>query len=105
MKMRFSDEQVISILSETETETETETESEAGVPGSGPGSLPQVCYFRRHLLHLAQEIWRHELPEVKRLKSPAEDNARLAKLLAEALQVAKGDQDRKFCRQTMSWKP
>ena len=49
-----------------------------------------------------------EVPEVKRLKSLEEENARLKKLLAEAmldkeaLQVALG---RKYLRQTRSGKP
>jgi len=48
-----------------------------------------------------------EVPEVKRLKSFGEENARLKKLLVEAmldkeaLQVALG---RKYCRQTRSGK-
>jgi hypothetical protein len=49
MKTRFSDEQIISILHEAEA-------------GFGPGTLPQACYVRGYLLHLAQEVWRHGSP-------------------------------------------
>ena len=79
MKKRFSDEQIISIL----------REAEAGV------SARELC--RKHAFY----TWRKkyggmEVPEVKRLKSLEEENARLKKLLAEAmldkeaLQVALG---------------
>lgn len=47
MKKRIFDEQNISILSE----------AEAG--GGGPEALTQACYFRRHLLNLAQEVRRY----------------------------------------------
>ncbi len=82
--MRFSDEQLISIL----------REAEAGV------SARELC--RRHAIFDATfYTWRKkyggmEVPEVKRLKSPEEANARLRKLPAEAkldkkaLQVALG---------------
>ena len=84
MKKRFSDEQLISIL----------REAEAGV------SARELC--RKHAISDATfYTWRKkfggmEVPEVKRLKSPEEENARLRKLLAkalldkEALQVAPG---------------
>ena len=84
MKTRFSDEQIISIL----------REAEAGV------SAPQLC--RKHAISdatfctLRKKYGGMEVPEVKRLKSPEEENARLRKLLAEAmpdkeaLQVALG---------------
>ncbi|WP_152931529.1 IS3 family transposase [Pantoea agglomerans] len=87
MKKRFSDEQLISIL----------REAEAGV------SARELC--RKHAISDATfYTWRKkfggmEVPEVKRLKSLEEDNARLRKLLAkamldkEALKVALG---RKF---------
>ncbi len=83
MKKRFSDEQIISIL-----------RSRAGVPAR------ELC--RKHAISDATfYIWRKkyggmEVPEVKRLKSLEEENARLKKLLAEAmldkeaLQVALG---------------
>jgi putative transposase len=82
MKKRFSDEQIISIL----------REAEAGVPAR------ELC--RKHAISDAT-FWRKkyggmEVPEVKRLKSLEEENARLKKLLAEAmldkeaLQVALG---------------
>ena len=83
MKKRFSDEQIISIL----------REAEAGV------SARELC--RKHAISDATfYTWRKkyggmEVPEVKRLKS-LEENARLKKLLAEAmldkeaLQVALG---------------
>ena len=92
MKKRFSDEQIIYILRETETETETETE--AGV------SARELC--RKHAISDATfYTWRKkyggmEVPEVKRPKSLEGKNARLKKLLAEAmldkkaLQVAQG---------------
>ena len=83
MRKRFSDEQIISIL----------REAKAGV------SAQELC--RKHAISYT---WRKkfggmEVPEVKRLKSLEEENARLKKLLAEAmldkeaLQVALG---RKF---------
>ncbi|MBL5885571.1 IS3 family transposase [Lelliottia amnigena] len=84
MKKRFSDEQIISIL----------REAEAGV------SARELC--RKHAISDATfYTWRKkyggmEVPEVKRLKSLEEENARLKKLLAEAmldkeaLQVALG---------------
>ena len=84
MKKRFSDEQIISILRETE----------AGV------SVRELCH--KHAISDATfYTWRKkyggmELPDVKHLKSLEEENARLKKLLAEAmldkeaLQVALG---------------
>ncbi|RLZ01569.1 IS3 family transposase [Yersinia enterocolitica] len=84
MKKRFSDQQIISIL----------REAEAGV------SARELC--RKHAISDATfYTWRKkyggmEVPEVKRLKSLEEENARLKKLLAEAmldkeaLQVALG---------------
>ncbi|KGD78685.1 transposase [Pantoea vagans] len=87
MKTRFSDEQIISIL----------REAEAGVLAR------ELC--RKHAMSEATfYTWRKkfggmDISEVKRLKSPEEENARLRKLLAEAmldkeaLQVALG---RKF---------
>ncbi|EOY5737702.1 IS3 family transposase [Enterobacter ludwigii] len=84
MKKRFSDEQIISIL----------REAEAGV------SARELC--RKHAISDATfYTWRKryggmEVPEVERLKSLEEENARLKKLLAEAmldkeaLQVALG---------------
>lgn len=84
MKKRFSDEQIICIL----------REAEAGV------SARELC--RKHAISDAtfthgvrsMAVWR--CSEVKRLKSLEEENARLKKLLAEAmldkeaLQVALG---------------
>ncbi|WP_156884934.1 IS3 family transposase [Kosakonia cowanii] len=73
MKKRFSDEQIISIL----------REAEAGV------SARELC--RKHAISDATfYAWRKkygsmEVPEVKRLKSLEEENARLRKLLAEAM--------------------
>ena len=73
MKKRFSDEQLISIL----------REAEAGV------SARELC--RKHAISDATfYTWRKkfggtEIPEVKRLKLPEEENARLRKLLAEAM--------------------
>ena len=73
MKKRFSDEQIISIL----------REAEAGV------SARELC--RKHAISDATfYTWRKkfggmEVPEVKRLKSLEEENARLKKLLAEAM--------------------
>jgi len=85
MKKRFSDEQNISTLREIE----------AGV------SARELC--RKHAISNATfYTWRKkyggmEVPEVKRLKSPEEENARRRKLPAEAmldreaLQVAPGE--------------
>ncbi|KTJ63806.1 transposase [Klebsiella aerogenes] len=82
MKKRFSDEQSISIL----------REAESGV------FARELC--RKHAISdAAYYTWRKkfdgmEMPEVKRLKSFEEENARLKELLAEvmldkeALQVA-----------------
>lgn len=84
MKKRLSDEQIISIL----------REAEAGV------SARELC--RKHAISNATfYTWRKkvdgmDVPEVKRLKSLEEENARFKKLLAEAmldkaaLQVALG---------------
>ena len=69
MKKRFSDQQIISIL----------REAEAGV------SARELC--RKHAISDATfYTWRKkyggmEVPEVKRLKSLEEENARLKKLL------------------------
>lgn len=60
MKKRFSDEQIISIL----------REAEAGV------SARELC---------RKQYGGMEVSEVKRLKSLEEENARLKKLLAEAM--------------------
>jgi putative transposase len=71
MKKRFSDEQIISIL----------REAEAGVPAR------ELC--RKHAISDATfygvKYGGMEVPEVKRLKSLEEENARLKKLLAEAM--------------------
>ena len=73
MKKRFSDEQIISIL----------CEAAAGV------SARELC--RNHAISDATFCtWRKkyggmEVPKVKRLKSPEKENARLRKLLAEAM--------------------
>ena len=73
MKKRFSDEQIISIL----------REAEAGVLAR------ELC--RKHAMSEATfYTWRKkfggmEIPEVKQLKLPEEENARLRKLLAEAM--------------------
>ncbi|GFQ18530.1 transposase [Enterobacter hormaechei] len=68
MKKRFSDEQIISIL----------REAEVGV------SARELC--RKHAISDATFYTSGtEVPEVKRLKSLEEENARLKKLLAEAM--------------------
>ncbi|WP_159378320.1 IS3 family transposase [Pantoea dispersa] len=73
MKKRFSDEQIISIL----------REAEAGV------SARELCH--KHAISDAtfytcrKKYGGMEVPEVKRLKSLEEENARLRKLLAEAM--------------------
>ena len=73
MKTRFSDEQIISILREAEAEV----------------LARELC--REHAMSEATfYTWRKkfggmEISEVKRLKSPEEENARLRKLLAEAM--------------------
>ena len=84
MKTRFSDEQIISILREAEARV----------------LARELC--RKHAMSEATfYTWRKkfggmEVPEVKRLKLPEEENARLRKLPAEAmldkeaLQVALG---------------
>jgi len=96
MKKRFSDEQIISIL----------REAEAGV------SARDLC--RKHAISDATfNTWRKkyggmEVPEVKRLKSLEEENARLRKLLAEAMLGREALQEalgRKYLRQTRSGKP
>jgi len=84
MKKRFSDEQIISIP----------REAEAGI------SARELCR-KRAISDATVYTWLKkfggmEVPEVKRLKLPEEENARLMKLLAEAmpdkeaLQVAPG---------------
>ena len=61
-----------------------------------PGFLPQARHFRCHLYTWRKKYGGMEVPEVERLKSLEEENARLKKLLAEAmldkeaLQVAMG---------------
>jgi len=96
MKKRVSDEQIISIM----------REAEAGV------STCELC--RKHAISDATfNTWSKkyggmEVPEVKRLKSPEEDNARLRKLLAEAMlgkEALQMAQWRKYRRQTRSGKP
>lgn len=80
MKKRFFDEQIISILSQ----------AEAGV------SARELC--RKHAISDAtfytwsKKYGGMKVPEVKRLKSLEEENARLKKLILdkEALQVAPG---------------
>lgn len=73
MKTRFPDEQIISIL----------REAESGV------SARELC--RKHAISDATfYTWRQkyggmEVSGVKRQKSPEEENARLRKLLAEAM--------------------
>jgi len=73
MKKHFSFQQIISIL----------REAEAGV------SARELC--RKHAISYATfYTWRKkfggmEVPEVKQLKLPEEENARLRKLLAEAM--------------------
>lgn len=80
MKKRFSDEQIISILQQI---ISILREAEAGV------SARELC--RKHAISDATfYTWRKkyggmEVPEVKRLKSLEEENARLKKLLAEAM--------------------
>ena len=84
MKKRFSDEQIISILREAEA-----------------GGSARELYRKYAISDATYYTWRKkyggmEVPEVKRLKSLEEENARLKKLLAEAmldkeaLQVALG---------------
>jgi len=84
MKKRFSDEQIISIPREAEAVI----------------SARELCR-KRAISDATLYTWRKkfggmEVPEVKRLKLPEEENARLRKLLAEAmpdkeaLQVALG---------------
>ncbi len=82
MKKRFSDEQIICIL----------REAEAGVPTMKlSASMPLITFYTWRKKYGGMEV-----PEVKRLKSLEEENARLKKLLAEAmldkeaLQVALG---------------
>ncbi len=78
MKKRFSDEQIISIL----------REAEVGV------SARELC--RKYAISDATfYTWRKkfggmEVSEVKRLKSLEEENARLKKLLAEAIRDGNG---------------
>jgi putative transposase len=73
MKKRFSDEQIISIL----------REAEAGV------SARELC--RKHAISDAtfyacrKKYGGMEVPELKRLKLPEEENVRLKKLPAEAM--------------------
>jgi len=73
MKKRFSDEQIISILREAEARV----------------LARKIC--RKHAVSDATfYTWRKkyggmEVPEVKRLKSLKEENARLRKLLAETM--------------------
>lgn len=80
MKKRFSDEQIISIL----------REAEAGVTAREHAITKDTFYTWR------KKFGDMEVPEVKRLKSLEEENARFKKLLAEAildkeaLQVALG---------------
>lgn len=87
MKKRFSDEQIISIL----------CEAEAGVLARGlchKHAFSDATFYTRRKKFSGMEV-----PEVKWLKSLEEENARLKKLLVEAilykeaLQVALG---RKF---------
>ena len=69
MKKRFSDEQLISIL----------REAEAGVCAR-EHAISDATFYTWHKKHGGMEV-----PEVKRLKSLEEENARLKKLLAEAM--------------------
>ncbi len=80
MKKRFSDEQIISILREA-----------AAGDSARKHAISDAIFYTWRKLYGGMEV-----PEVKRLKSLEEENARLKKLLAEAmldkeaLQVALG---------------
>ncbi len=69
MKKRFSDAQIISTL----------REAEAGVSVNSAVSTPYPTP------RFTTGVRSMEVPEVKRLKSLKEENARLKKLLAEAM--------------------
>ena len=69
MKKRFSDEQLISIL----------REAEAGV-SARKHAISDATFYTWRKKHGGMEV-----PEVKRLKLLEEENARLKKLLAEAM--------------------
>lgn len=83
MKKRFSDEQIINISAKPKL---------GYPPVNSAASMP----FPMPRLHRRKKYGGMEVPEVKRLKSLEEENARLKKLLAEAmldkeaLQVALG---------------
>ncbi len=85
MKKRFPYEQIISILREAEAGVSCPSSSAV----STPFQTPSFTTWRKKFGGM-------EVPEVKRLKSLEEENARLKKLLAEAmldkeaLQVALG---------------
>jgi hypothetical protein len=47
--------------------------------------VPQARGLERHVLQIEGQVWRLEVSDAKRLKALEDENAKLKKLLAEAM--------------------